>query len=33
MMNVDFLKREGVTHVVNTAKGLDKLGPKYIVSE
>ena len=33
MMNVDFLKREGVTHVVNTAKGLEIFGPKYTVSE
>ena len=33
MMNVDFLKREGVTHVVNTAKGLEgRYGHKYTVS-
>ena len=33
VMNVDFLKKEGVTHVVNTAKGLEIFGPKYTVSE
>ena len=32
-MNVDFLKKEGVTHIVNTAKGLEIFGPKYTVSE
>lgn len=32
-MNVDFLKKEGVTHIVNTAKGLKIFGPKYTVSE
>ena len=32
VMNVDFLKEEGVTHVVNTAKGLETFGPKYTVS-
>ena len=32
-MNVDFLKKEGVTHVVSTAKGLDtQFGPRYAVS-
>ena len=33
MMNVEFLKKEGVTHIVNTAKGLEIFGPKYTVSE
>ena len=32
IMNHDFLKKEGITHVVNTAKGLEVFGPKYIVS-
>ena len=33
VMNVDFLKGEGVTHVVNTAKGLEgRYGHKYTVS-
>lgn len=32
MMNADFLKKEQVTHVVNTAKGLEIFGPKYTVS-
>ena len=31
-MNVDFLKKEGVTHIVNTAKGMEVFGPKYTVS-
>ena len=32
-MNVDFLKKEGVTHIVNTAKGLEtQFGPRYTVS-
>ena len=33
-MNVDFLQKEGITHVVNTAaKGLQMIyGPKYTVS-
>ena len=30
-MNMDFLKKEGVTHIVNTAKGLEIFGPKYTV--
>ena len=32
-MNADFLKKEGVTHIVNTAKGLEIFGPKYTVSK
>ena len=34
VMNVDFLKKESITHVVNTAKGqLDEtFGPRYKVS-
>ena len=33
VMNADFLKKEGVTHVVSTAKGLDtQFGPRYAVS-
>ena len=32
VMNADFLKKEGVTHVVNTAKGLEtQFGPRYAV--
>ena len=32
VMNVDFLKKEGVTHIVNTAKGLEtQFGPRYAV--
>lgn len=31
VMNTEFLKREKVTHVVNTAKGLEIFGPKYMV--
>ena len=30
-MNVEFLKKESVTHIVNTAKGLEIFGPKYLV--
>ena len=33
IMNVYFLKEERVTHVVNTAKGLEIFGPKYCVCE
>ena len=33
VMNTDFLKKEGVTHIVNTAKGLEIFGPKYTVRE
>ena len=32
IMNRDFLEKEKVTHVVNTAKGLEIFGPKYLVS-
>ena len=32
IMNHDFLLAEGITHVVNTAKGLEMFGPKYKVS-
>ena len=32
VMNTDFLKKEGVTHIVNTAKGMEIFGPKYTVS-
>ena len=32
VMNTDFLKKEGVTHIVNTAKGMEVFGPKYTVS-
>ena len=31
VMNTDFLKKEGVTHIVNTAKGLEIFGQKYTV--
>ena len=31
VMNTPFLKEEGVTHIVNTAKGLEIFGPKYLV--
>jgi hypothetical protein len=31
VMNTDFLQKERVTHVVNTAKGLEIFGPKYLV--
>ena len=31
VMNTDFLRNEGVTHIVNTAKGLEIFGPKYRV--
>ena len=31
VMNVEFLKKEMVTHIVNTAKGLEYFGPKYLV--
>ena len=31
IMNTDFLKKEGVTHIVNTAKGLEIFGQKYTV--
>lgn len=30
VMNADFLGKERVTHVVNTAKGLEIFGPKYL---
>lgn len=30
VMNSDFLRKEGVTHIVNTAKGLEIFGPKYL---
>lgn len=32
VMNHDFLKREHITHIVNTARGLEMFGPKYTVS-
>ena len=28
VMNTDFLKKEGVTHIVNTAKGMEIFGQK-----
>jgi atypical dual specificity phosphatase len=28
-MNLDFLRVEGIAHVVNTARGLEMFGPKY----
>ena len=31
VMNHQFLKTEGITHVVNTAKGLEIFGPRYTV--
>ncbi len=31
VMNSQFLTEEGVGHVVNTAKGLEIFGPKYLV--
>ena len=30
-MNSEFLRKERVTHIVNTAKGLEIFGPKYVV--
>lgn len=30
-MNTDFLQKEKVTHIVNTAKGLEIFGPNYLV--
>lgn len=30
-MNHKFLKEKGISHIVNTAKGLDIFGPKYLV--
>ena len=31
IMNAEFLRKERVTHIVNTAKGLEIFGPKYLV--
>ncbi len=31
VMNADFLRKEKVTHILNTAKGLEIFGPKYLV--
>ena len=31
IMNREFLVKEKVTHIVNTAKGLEIFGPKYLV--
>ena len=31
VMNAEFLRKERVTHIVNTAKGLEIFGPKYLV--
>lgn len=31
VMNRDFLEAEGITHVVNTARGLEMFGLKYTV--
>lgn len=33
MMNAAFLREANITHIVNTAKGLEIFGPKYTVSE
>ena len=33
MMNSQFLQDEKVGHVVNTAKGLEIFGPKYLVGK
>lgn len=30
VMNAEFLRKEGVTHILNTAKGLDIFGPNYL---
>ncbi len=30
-MNREFLQNESITHIVNTAKGLEMFGPKYLV--
>lgn len=30
-MNHTFLKEKGISHIVNTASGLEIFGPKYIV--
>lgn len=32
-MNRQFLKDHNITHIVNTAKGLEIFGPKYLVSK
>ena len=32
-MNTEFLRKEGISHIVNTAKGLEIFGPKYLVSD
>lgn len=31
-MNTQFLREANVTNIVNTAKGLEIFGPKYLVS-
>ena len=33
VMNVKFLQKESIKHVVNTARGLEVFGPKYTVSQ
>ena len=33
VMNHRFLKDHNITHIVNTAKGLEIFGPKYLVSK
>ncbi len=33
IMNKEFLRKEKVTHIVNTARGLEIFGPKYLVSK
>jgi len=32
VMNREFLVQQKITHIVNTAKGLEIFGPKYLVS-
>ena len=31
VMNAELLKKEMITHIVNTAKGLEYFGPRYLV--
>ena len=33
VVNREFLEREGITHIVNTALGLEVFGPRYTVSQ
>lgn len=33
VINQQFLKDHNITHILNTAKGLEIFGPKYLVSK